>query len=128
MSGFDVGYRSAFLRDRLEEVKHMKTCRRRGVQFDALLGKILGVFLFFIDDILVNLFSFSSGCEIAFHGAAAQCSFFAIQDKRPRIVRVSGGSPGAVLPYTVEAIVFEDGGLRIRDIRLSFLLNVYPAR
>ncbi len=118
---------TAFL-DGRQEIKHMAARGGRGVEFDGLLGHVFGIFLALVKAVEVNgLGAFVERDEIRAHGAGLERAFLAVNEQRPGIIRIGRRAPGAMLPRAVEMVVFERGGLRVRNVRLAFLLHVDAA-
>ena len=100
----------------------------RGVQLDILFGQVLGVLLPFIDAFEVQRFGVAiERDEVRAHGAGFERAIFAINKERPGVIRISRGSPGAVLPRGIEVVEFERRRLRVGNVRFALFLDVNAA-
>ena len=53
----------------------------------------------------------------------ASYAFLTIDEERPGIIWIGRCAPGTVLPYGIQTVIFEGGGLGVGDVRFALLLD-----
>src|SRR5947208_7252173 len=108
MTFFNIRHRSAAMVDRAEEIEHVPAGRGSGIQFDVGFRQIFWILLAFEYTVEVNWFGrVAMGNKVRTHGAGLERTLFAINEQRPRVVRIRGRTPGPMLPHGVETVVLE---------------------
>ena len=98
--------------------------RRGDVPLERLLGFVLGVFLeFHIDVAMYRLGPAAARDEVVAVHAQFQRALVAVEERRPRVVRVGRVAPGAVLPDDLQVVEVKACCLCVGGVGLGLFVD-----